>query len=98
MVVWFQYRRFSFARLQYRRDAEAAYQQKLLDAYMGKGEFPKIRTFNKYDTSTNSVFQDLEAAEQMYIHFFISFLILKWCYLVSCSSELSVEMNIISFF
>lgn len=52
-------------RIHYRRDAEAAYQQKLLDAYMGKGEFPKIRTFNKYDNSTNSVFQDLDAASQL---------------------------------
>ena len=42
-----------------------AYQQKMLDAYLGKVDFPKIRTFNKADNSTNSVFHDLEAAEHM---------------------------------
>jgi myosin heavy subunit len=49
-------------RIQYRRDAEVAYQQRLLDACMGKADFPKVRTFSKTDTSTNSVFHDLQAA------------------------------------
>ncbi|XP_045186628.2 basal body-orientation factor 1-like [Mercenaria mercenaria] len=51
---------------QYRHDAQRAYQEKMLAAHTGKGEFPKIRTFNKSDTSTNSVFKDLEAAERLY--------------------------------
>jgi len=51
-----------YYRLQYRRDAEAAYQRKLLDACMGKAEFPKVRTFNNADASTNSVFHDLQTA------------------------------------
>lgn len=51
---------------QYRVDAQAAYQQKMLKAFAGKGDFPKIRTFNKSDISTNSVYKDLEAAEKMY--------------------------------
>ncbi|KAL4237666.1 hypothetical protein ACF0H5_002380 [Mactra antiquata] len=51
---------------QYRRDAQKAYQEKMLAAHTGKGDFPKIRTFNKSDTSTNSVFKDLEAAERLY--------------------------------
>ncbi|XP_064623880.1 basal body-orientation factor 1-like [Lineus longissimus] len=50
---------------QYRKDAQLAYQQKMLTAHVGKGNFPKIRTFNKSDTSTNSVFKDLEAAERL---------------------------------
>ncbi|XP_046551162.1 LOW QUALITY PROTEIN: basal body-orientation factor 1-like [Haliotis rubra] len=50
---------------QYRRDAQAAYQQRMLVAHAGKGSYPKIRTFTKSDTSTNSVFKDLEAAERL---------------------------------
>lgn len=51
---------------QYRRDAQRAYQEKMLAAHTGKGEYPKIRTFNKSENSTNSVFKDLEAAERLY--------------------------------
>lgn len=51
---------------QYRQDAQKAYQQKMLNAYSGKGDYPKIRTFNKSDMSTNSVYSDLQAAEKMY--------------------------------
>ncbi|KAK0046843.1 basal body-orientation factor 1-like isoform X2 [Biomphalaria pfeifferi] len=51
---------------QYRKDANAAYRQKMLAAHVGKGDFPKIRTFNHYENSTNSVFHDIEAAEMLY--------------------------------
>ena len=51
--------------MQYRRDAQAAYQHRMLAAHGGKGDFPKIRTFNKTESSTNSVFRDLEAAESL---------------------------------
>lgn len=51
---------------QYRRDAQAAYQEKMLAAFSGKGEYPRIRTFTKSDQSTNSVYKDLEAAEKLY--------------------------------
>lgn len=51
---------------QYRQDAQRAYQQKMLNAYSGKGEYPKIRTFNKSEQSTNNVYSDLQAAEKMY--------------------------------
>lgn len=54
-------------RSQYRVDAQAAYQQKMLKAFAGKGDYPKIRTFNKSGISTNSVYKDLEAAEKMYV-------------------------------
>jgi len=37
----------------------------MLEAFSGNAEFPKVRTFNKSDTSTNSVFRDLEAAEKL---------------------------------
>ena len=56
-----------WSRAQYRKDAQAAYTQKMLVAHKGEGEFPKIRTFNKADTSTNSVFRDLEAAERLWV-------------------------------
>ncbi|XP_064602110.1 basal body-orientation factor 1-like [Liolophura sinensis] len=59
-------REISANQAQYRHDAHLAYQQKMLAAHAGKAEFPKIRTFNKSETSTNSVYKDLEAAEKLY--------------------------------
>lgn len=56
-------------RMQYRKDAQLAYQQRMLAAQAGKGEYPRIRTFLKSDFSTNSVFRDLEAAESLYVLF-----------------------------
>ena len=50
-------------RSQYRRDAQAAYQERMLAAHSGRGDYPKIRTFNQWNTSTNSVFNDLKEAE-----------------------------------
>ncbi|XP_006815796.1 basal body-orientation factor 1-like [Saccoglossus kowalevskii] len=50
-------------RAQYRQDAAAMYNKKMLDAHAGKGSFPKIRTFNKSENSTNNVYSDLQAAE-----------------------------------
>ena len=52
---------------QYRRDAQKAYQEKMLAAHTGKAEYPKIRTFNKSQSSTNSVYKDLEAAERLWV-------------------------------
>lgn len=52
-------------RAQYRRDAQAAYQQKMLAAHTGKGDYPKIRTFSHTENSTNSVYKDIEAAERL---------------------------------
>ncbi|CAD5121320.1 DgyrCDS9848 [Dimorphilus gyrociliatus] len=52
-------------RAEYRKHAQEAYNQRMLIAHAGKGEYPRIRTFNKSDTSTNSVFKDLEAAEAL---------------------------------
>ena len=54
--------------VQCRHDAEVAHQQKLLDACVGKAQFPKARTFGKTDTSTNHVFHYLhtDTTEQMY--------------------------------
>uniref|UniRef100_A0A0B7AKK6 Basal body-orientation factor 1 n=1 Tax=Arion vulgaris TaxID=1028688 RepID=A0A0B7AKK6_9EUPU len=51
---------------QYRKDAHSAYQQKMLTAHACKGDYPKIRTFNQLEHSTNSVFRDMEAAETLY--------------------------------
>ena len=50
-------------RNQYRKDAQAAYQERMLAARSGRGDYPKIRTFNQWNTSTNSVFSDLKEAE-----------------------------------
>ena len=54
-------------RAQYRRDAQAAYQQKMLAAHTGKGDYPKIRTFSHTENSTNSVYKDIEAAERLWV-------------------------------
>lgn len=54
-------------RSQYRRDAQAAYQQKMLAAHAGRGEYPKIRNFNHAENSTNSVYMDIEAAERLWV-------------------------------
>ncbi|ESO99812.1 hypothetical protein LOTGIDRAFT_205234 [Lottia gigantea] len=51
---------------QYRRDAQSAYQLKMFNAVSGKADYPKVRTFNKCDASTNSVFKDLEAAQLLH--------------------------------
>lgn len=56
---------FFSCRAQYKRDAQAAYQQRMLAAHRGHADYPKIRTFKKSGTSTNSVFRDLEAAERL---------------------------------
>lgn len=52
-------------RKQYIKDANLAYNRRMLMAHAGKSEYPSIRTFGKLDTSTNSVFRDLEAAEKL---------------------------------
>lgn len=51
-------------RLQYRKDAFNAYQNRMLNAHQGQGDYPRIRTFNEtfHGYSTNSVFHDLEEA------------------------------------
>lgn len=51
-------------RMQYRRDAQAAYQQRMLAAHGGHGEYPMVRTFKPSDVSTNTVFDDLKVAER----------------------------------
>lgn len=51
-------------RNQYRKDAEAAYHQRMLEAQKGKAPFPRTRTFRKLPNSTNSVYSDLEEAER----------------------------------
>ncbi|CAF0810318.1 unnamed protein product [Adineta steineri] len=57
-------KQINFNRLQYRKDAFNAYQNRMLNAHHGQGDYPKIRTFNETfpGYSTNSVFHDLEEA------------------------------------
>lgn len=51
-------------RSQYRKDAESAYHQRMMEAQKGKVPFPRTRTFRKLPNSTNSVYTDLEEAER----------------------------------
>lgn len=51
-------------RIQYRKDAQHAYQQRMLEAHAGHGDFPRVRTFRQLDSSTNNVFDDLKEAER----------------------------------
>ncbi|XP_077781775.1 basal body-orientation factor 1 isoform X1 [Podarcis muralis] len=48
----------------YKQVAQDAYQRKMMAAYAGKDEYPKIRTFNNNEHSTNSVQMDLLEAEK----------------------------------
>lgn len=50
-------------RAQYVQAAKAAYHRKMMAAHAGQGSYPKIRTFQKSESSTNSVFADLSEAE-----------------------------------
>lgn len=53
-------------RAQYVQAAKVAYQHKMMVAHTGQGNYPKIRTFQKSDSSTNSVYADLSEAENWY--------------------------------
>ncbi|XP_044292883.1 basal body-orientation factor 1 isoform X2 [Varanus komodoensis] len=48
----------------YKQVAQAAYQRKMMAAFSGKEEYPKIRTFSDNVHSTNSVQMDLLEAEK----------------------------------
>ncbi|XP_072030872.1 LOW QUALITY PROTEIN: basal body-orientation factor 1-like [Amphiura filiformis] len=50
-------------RAKYLKDAATAYHKRMMEAHDGKTDFPKIRNFKQSDTSTNSVYADLKAAE-----------------------------------
>ena len=51
--------------MMYKKDAQKAYQQRMLAAHAGKAEYPKVRNFGaaNQDTSTNTVFNDFEIAQ-----------------------------------
>ncbi|XP_065885186.1 basal body-orientation factor 1-like [Dysidea avara] len=51
-------------RLQYQKAASIAYNEQFLAAQKGAATFPKIRTFKNTETSTNSVYHDMVAAEK----------------------------------
>lgn len=53
-----------FSRKQYKRVAQAAFNFKMREACAGRTEYPKIRTFDGKEHSTNSVNQDLMEAEK----------------------------------
>ena len=59
-------------RMQYRQDAEKVYHHQMMEAIKGRRHFPPVRTFKQSLTSTNSVYHDIEMAEQWYdIHVFL---------------------------
>ena len=62
---------FCLIRNEYRKEANQAFNQKMMAAHLGQIEYPKIRTFaKKFDAfSTNSVYRDLEQAEKWYTFF-----------------------------
>lgn len=53
-------------RKQYKQIAQAAFNLKMRSACEGRTEYPKIRTFDGKEHSTNSVNQDLMEAEKWY--------------------------------
>lgn len=55
-----------FNRQHYKQIAQAAFNLKMRDACAGRTEYPKIRTFDGREHSTNSVNQDLLEAERWY--------------------------------
>jgi len=57
-------------RNEYRKEANAMYNNRMLAAHSGQIEYPKVRTFTKkFDAfSTNNVFKDLEQAEKWYVN------------------------------
>ncbi|MBN3314555.1 BBOF1 factor, partial [Atractosteus spatula] len=52
------------SRVQYKQAAQDAYLKRMQEGRAGRQEYPKIRTFNKNQHSTNSVYTDLEEAEK----------------------------------
>lgn len=56
----------AFNRLHYKQMAQAAFNLKMREAYAGRTEYPKIRTFDGREHSTNSVDQDLMEASKWY--------------------------------
>ena len=52
--------------MQYRQDAEKVYHHQMMEAIKGRRHFPPVRTFKQSLTSTNSVYHDIEMAEQWY--------------------------------
>ncbi len=50
-------------RKQYKIDAEKAFNHQMMEAIKGKRQFPPIKTFKQSLNSTNSVYHDIEMAE-----------------------------------
>ena len=62
----------SLNQIMYKRDAQKAYQQRMMAAHAGKAEYPKIRTFaqGSQDNSTNTVYADFHMAEDWLVILF----------------------------
>jgi hypothetical protein len=64
---------FTLKRQEYRKEANAIYNNRMLEAYKGNADYPKVRTFSqKFDAaSTNNVYKDLEEAKKWLVQCFI---------------------------
>lgn len=51
---------------QYKKKAQSAYYRKMMEAYAGKEEFPKIKIFKSNINSTKCVYRDLEEEKKWY--------------------------------
>lgn len=51
-------------RMQYQKAASLAYHEQFIAAQKGAANFPRVRTFNNTESSTNSVYHDMTAAEK----------------------------------
>lgn len=83
-------------RNEYRREANALYNNRMLAAHAGQIEYPKVRTFTKkFDAaSTNNVFKDLEQAEKWFnLNNMVDLVDLTWEQKEQVLRELFSRMN-----
>ncbi|VDP65611.1 unnamed protein product [Echinostoma caproni] len=77
----------------YKHDAKAAYETRLRLAYYGAAEYPRIRTFQPGLPSTNTVYDDLKAANCMPCQKKVQFSELTWEQKERVLAKLFARMN-----
>ncbi|KAE8585945.1 hypothetical protein XENTR_v10021508 [Xenopus tropicalis] len=63
-ALWQVKQEIASSRNYYRHIAQSAYTSKMMQAALGKNQYPKTRTFNNKEHSTNDVSHDLSEAEK----------------------------------
>ncbi|OCT68141.1 hypothetical protein XELAEV_18039437mg [Xenopus laevis] len=63
-ALWQVKQEIATSRNYYRQVAQSAYTSKMIQASLGKDQYPKIRTFHNKEHSTNDVSHDLSEAEK----------------------------------